>query len=175
MNGLSWLMFWIFLNPLKQATAGLSKPPSAYLLLSGPRPCTSSSWPAFTAWAHLGTPKPSTSSSHLQITVSLVPSAPRQTQAVANLGLHHLGNSRASATSGELQTMLDHHHPTTSTNDTVKGQTQRAPEPCWRKSSSVEWASAQLILHGRQRLVVSGHSQSLQLTDLGKSLPFTWQ
>ena len=32
-----------------------------------PRPATSSSWPWFTAWPHLGTSKPSTSSSHLQI------------------------------------------------------------------------------------------------------------
>ena len=33
----------------------------------------------------------------------------------------------------------------------------------------------QLILHGRQRLMISGHSQSLQLTGLGKSLPLTCQ
>ena len=36
-------------------------------------------------------------------------------------------------------------------------------------------APAQLILHGGRRLVVSGHSQSLQLTGLGKSLPLPFQ
>ena len=34
---------------------------------------------------------------------------------------------------------------------------------------------AKLILHGGQRLAVSGHGQSLQLTGLGKSLPLTCQ
>ena len=34
---------------------------------------------------------------------------------------------------------------------------------------------AQLILHGGWKLMVSGHSQSLQLTGLGKSLPLTCQ
>ena len=36
-------------------------------------------------------------------------------------------------------------------------------------------APAHLILHRGQRLVVSCHSQSLQLTGLGKSLPLTYQ
>ena len=36
-------------------------------------------------------------------------------------------------------------------------------------------APAQLILHAGQRLVVRGHSQSLQLTGLGKSLPLICQ
>ena len=36
-------------------------------------------------------------------------------------------------------------------------------------------APAQLILHKEQKLVVSGHSQSWQLTGLGKSLPLTCQ
>ena len=36
-------------------------------------------------------------------------------------------------------------------------------------------APAQLILRGGQSLVVSGHSQSWQLTGLGKSLPLTCQ
>ena len=70
-----------------------------------------------------------------------------KTQVGADLGLYHLGNPRASTPSGQLQTMLDHHHP----------------------------ALAQLIHHRGQRLVVSGHSQSLQLTDLGKSLPLICQ
>ena len=60
--------------------------------------------------------------------------APGKTQVGADLGLHHLGNLWANTPHGQLQTMLEHHHP----------------------------ASAQLILHGGQRLVVSGNSQSLQ-------------
>ena len=36
-----------------------------YLLLGGPRPGTSSSWPWFAAWPHLVTSKPSTSSHYL--------------------------------------------------------------------------------------------------------------
>ena len=36
-------------------------------------------------------------------------------------------------------------------------------------------APAQLILHGGRRVVVSGHSQSLLLTGLGKSLPLICQ
>ena len=57
------------------------------------------------------------------------------------------GNPSASAPSGQLQTTLEHHHP----------------------------APVQLILHRGRRLVVSGHSQSLQLTDLGKYLPLICQ
>ena len=73
--------------------------------------------------------------------------APGRTQVGADLGLHHLGNLWANEPHGQLQTMLEHHHP----------------------------APAQLILHGGQRLVVRGHSQSLQLTGLGKSLPLICQ
>ena len=69
--------------------------------------------------------------------------APGKTQVEADLGLHHPGNTRASAPSGLLQTTTEIHHS----------------------------APAELILHNGQRLVVSGHSQSLQLTGLGKSLP----
>ena len=57
----------------------------------------------------------------------------------AGIGLHHLGNPRANAPSGQLQSTSEHHHP-------VPVQL--------------------LILHRGQRLVVSGHSQSLQLTGL---------
>ena len=65
----------------------------------------------------------------------------------ADLGLHHTGNLRASTPSGQLQTMSEHHHP----------------------------ALAKLILFGGQRLVVSGHSQSLKLTGLSKCPPLTCQ
>ena len=65
----------------------------------------------------------------------------------ADLGLHHLGNPNAYAPNGQLLTTLEHHHP----------------------------VPIELILHGGQSLVVSDHSQSLQLTSLGKSLPLTCQ
>ena len=146
MNGLSWLMLHIFLNPVKQATASIREPQPLYVLLSGSRPTTSSSQPRFTAWLYLGISKPSTSSNHLRLLYSSGRVAsPGQTQVEADLGLYHLGNPRASVPSGQLQTMLVHHHP----------------------------AHAQLILHRGWRLVVSGHSQSLKLTGLGKSLPLT--
>ena len=101
----------------------------------------------FMAWLHLGIFKPSTSSSHLRLLYSSGRVAPSKTQVGAYLGLHHLGNPRASTPSRQLQTTLEHHHP----------------------------ASAQLILHRYRRLVVTGHRQSLQLTDLNKSLPMTCQ
>ena len=107
------------------------------------RPGTSSSQPRFTAWLHLRICKPNTSGSHLRLLYSPSRVAPGKTQEGADLGLHHLGNPRASLPSGQLQTTLEHHHP----------------------------APAQLILHRGQRVVVSGHNQSLQLTGLGKSLP----
>ena len=72
---------------------------------------------------------------------------PSKTQVRADLSLSNPGNCKDSTPSGQLQTMLEHHHP----------------------------APAQLILHGKLRLVVSGHSQSLQLTGLGKSLPLACQ
>ena len=65
----------------------------------------------------------------------------------ADPGLHHLGNPRASAPSGQVQTTSEQHLS----------------------------APAQLILHGRQRLVVSGHSLFLQLFGLGKSLPLIYK
>ena len=86
--------------------------------------------------------------SHLRLLYRSGRVAPSKTQVGADLGLHHLGNPRASTPSGQLQTtILEHHHP----------------------------APAQLILHRGQRLVVRGHRQSLQLTGLGKFLPLTCQ
>ena len=64
-----------------------------------------------------------------------------------DLGLHHPENPKASTLSGQLQTMSEHHFP----------------------------APAQLILHRVPRLVVGGHSHSLRLTGLDKSLPLTCQ
>ena len=96
---------------------------------------------------YLGISKPSTSSSHLILLYSSGRVALGKTQVGVDLGLHHPGNPRVSAPSGQLQTMLEHHHP----------------------------APAQLIFHGQQRLVVNSHSQSLQLTGLGKSLPLICQ
>ena len=65
----------------------------------------------------------------------------------AELGLLHLGNPRTNAPSEQLQTMSEHYYPT----------------------------HAQLNLHGGWRLVVNAHSQSLQLTGLGKPLPLICQ
>ena len=112
-----------------------------------PRPGASSSQSRSTAWPHLRISKPSTSSSHLRLLYSLGRVAPGKNTGGADLGLYHLGNPRACTPSGQLQTTLEHHHS----------------------------APAQLILHGGQRLVVSGHSQSLQLTDLSKCLPLICQ
>ena len=92
----------------------------------------------FTAWLHLGISKPHTSSHHLRLLYSSGRVAPGKTQVGADLGLHHPGNPRANAPSGQLQSTSEHHHP-------VPVQL--------------------LILHRGQRLVVSGHSQSLKLTD----------
>ena len=122
-----------------------TQPP--YFLLSGPKHSTSSSQPRFIAWLHLGISKSSTSSSHLRLLYSSGRVAPSKTQVGAYLGLHHLGNPRASTPSRQLQTTSEQDHPT----------------------------PAQLILHGGQSVVVSDHSQSLQLTGLGKSLPLTCQ
>ena len=69
--------------------------------------------------------------------------APGKTQVGADLGLHHLGNPSACTPNGQLQTMMEYHHP----------------------------APAQLIFHGSWKFVVWSHSQSLQLTGLGKYLP----
>ena len=73
--------------------------------------------------------------------------APGRSQVGVNLSMHHPGNHIACAPTGQLQTMLEYHHT----------------------------APAQLIHHGGQRLVVSGHSPSLQLTGLCKSLLFNCQ
>ena len=122
-------------------------PQPLYLWLSGPRPGTSSSQPRFTGCLHPGTSKPNTSSSQLRLLYSSGRVVPGKTQVRAEFGLRHPGNTRACTPSGQLQTMLEHHHP----------------------------APTQLILHGGQKLVVSGHSQSLPLSGLGKSLPLICQ
>ena len=133
MNGWSWCMLHNFL-----AVAGFSEPQPVG---------TSSSLPRLTGRTHLCISKPSTNSSHLRLLYSSGMVAQSKTQVGTDLGLHHLGNPRASTPSGQPQTTSEHHHP----------------------------ALAQLILHRGQRLVVSGHSQSLQLTGLSKSLPFICQ
>ena len=90
---------------------------------------------------------PSTSSSHLRLPYSSCNMTLGKTQMKTDHGLHHLGKPRACTPSGQLQTTLEHHHP----------------------------APAQLTLHRGWRVVVSGHNQSLQQTDLCKSLPLTYQ
>ena len=59
--GLSCLVLQTFLKSLKHAASG------PYLLLSGLRPGTSSSWPSVAASPLPGTSKPKTSNRHLQI------------------------------------------------------------------------------------------------------------
>ena len=71
-----------------------------------------------------------------------------KTKVGADLGLYYLGNLRACTPSGQLQTTLEHHH-----------------HP----------ALAQLILLGELKFLISGPSQSLQLTGLRKSLPLICQ
>ena len=61
-------------------------PSHLYLLLSGPRPGSSSSQPRFTAWLHMGTTKPSTSSSHLRCFIAQAGWLQAKTQAGADLG-----------------------------------------------------------------------------------------
>ena len=75
------------------------------------RPGTSSSQTRFTVWLHLGTSKPSISSSHLRLLCNSCWVAPGRSQVGADLDLHHLGKPRAHASSGELQTTLEHNHP----------------------------------------------------------------
>ena len=111
------------------------------------RPSTSSTQPRFTTCIHLGISKTSTSRSHLRLLYSSGRVAPSKTQVGSNLALHHPGNPRACIPSGQLQTTSEHHYP----------------------------VHAELILYRGQRLVVSGPSQSLQLTGLGKSLPWVCQ
>ena len=112
-----------------------------------PRLGTSSSQSRFTACLPLAISKPSTSSSHLRLLYSPGRLAPGKTHVGAGLALHNPGNPRASMPSGRLQTTLELQHS----------------------------ALTQLILHRGQRVLVSGHSHSLQLTGLRKSLPLTCQ
>ena len=122
-------------------------PQPLYLLLSCSRLSTSSIQPRFTAWLLLGISKPTTSTSHLRLLYSSGTVVPGKTQVGGDLSLHHPENPRAYAPSGQLQTTSEHLYP----------------------------APRQLILHGVWRLVVNGHSPSLPLTGLGKSLPLTCQ
>ena len=112
-----------------------------------PRPSTSSTQPIIRAWLHLGISKSSTNSTHFRLFYSSDGVAPGKTQMGADLGLHHLRTPRPVYP-------VDSYGPHWSTNH---------PEP------------AQLILYRRRRLVDSGHSQSLHLSGLGKSLPLICQ
>ena len=132
------------LSNKKQLASVSPQPPN---LLSGPRPDTSSSLPRFTVWCCQAISKPSTSSSQLRMLYSSFRVALGRTLVWADLALHHPGNPRPCAPSGQLQTMLELHHS----------------------------APAQLILYRGRRLVVCDQSHSLQLTGLGKSLPLTCQ
>ena len=112
MNGWSWLRLHTFLNPLKQATAGLSKSLGLVpVLLSGPSPglaAASLHSPFSFAWE---SPGPAQVAAICRLLCSLYRVATGGTQVGADLGLHHLGNPRACAPSRQLQTMLKHRHP----------------------------------------------------------------
>ena len=90
-----------------------------------------------------------------EMDISNLSDAEFQTQVGSDLRLYHPGYPRARLPSRQVQAIFEHHHP----------------------------APAQLILHGGGReedgegwrLMVRSHSQSLQLTGLGKSLPLTCQ
>ena len=133
MSGWSWLKLHIFPNPLKQATDSLSDPQPQYLLLSGTRPSTSSSQPRFKLCFTWESPSPAKVATISDCFIVQAEWPQTKIQVGADLGLYQLGNPRACAPSGKLQTMLEHHHP----------------------------APAQLILHRGQRLVVSGQNLSL--------------
>ena len=81
MNGWSWCMLHNFL-----AVAGFSDPQPVG---------TSSSPPRLTGRTHLCISKPSTNSSHLRLLYSSGMVAQSKTQVGTDLGLHHLGNPRA--------------------------------------------------------------------------------
>ena len=68
-----------------------------------------------------------------------------KTQKAVDLGMHLIGRPSASTPTGQLQT-ISKHHPTTSTNDTLKQQVQQTPGPCQSNSCSVVWVTAQLII-----------------------------
>ena len=112
-----------------------------------PRLSTGSSQLRFTAWLCLGISSPAqvAAISGCFIAQSGWPWAKHRWGLI--LAWPTQENPGASPPSGKLQTMSEHLHP----------------------------APTQLILHGGWRLVVSGHSQCLQLTSLGKSYPLTYQ
>ena len=87
------------------------------------------------------------SSSNLRLLYNSGRMALGKTQVVADLGLHHPESPRPEHPVDRYTPCLEHHHP----------------------------AFVQLILHRGLRLVASGHSQSLQATGLGKSLPLICQ
>ena len=105
--------------------------------------------------------RPSTSSSQLRCTAWLCLGICKPSTSSSHLrwlyssGRLALGKTQVGAdlglypgnTSGQLQARSEHRHP----------------------------APTQLILHRERRLVVSGHSQPLQLTGLGKALPLICQ
>ena len=148
MNGCSWLKLYNFVNPFKEATAGLSEPPTLWTTCSvvpGPAQGAASldSQLDFTGVP----PSLAQVAAISDYFIAQAGSPWGKTQVGADLGLHHLVNHRACEPSGQLQSTSEHHQP----------------------------ALAQLILHGGQRLVVSSYSKSLQLTGLGKSHPLICQ
>ena len=121
-------------------------PQSPYLLLSGPRPGTNSSQTRVTAWLHLGNSKPI------------------QGTAISSCFVVHAGWS-----------WEEHRWELTLACTIQLTPGSVYPMDSHRPLGAPPFFSCKLILHGGWRMVVSSHSQSLQLTGLSKYLPLTCQ
>ena len=121
-------MLHIFLNSLKQIASGLNEPSTSFCVA----PDTALAAAGLTSQLGLTwiLPSPAQVAAICRSLCSLCQVAPDKTQAVPDLGLHLLGGLRASTLSGQLQITSKHRHQTTSTSNTLKGQTQGAQEPC---------------------------------------------
>ena len=98
-----------------------------------------------------------------------------RTQMEVVLDLLLLGGPRGRSLSVQLQSTSKHHYPTISKSNTFKGRTQQESKPAEGSPALWKGPFAHVILHCGQRLMVTGHSQSLQLIGLGKSLPLICQ
>ena len=110
MNDWSWLILHNFLNPIIQATADLSEPPVPIPLAKWPQAPALAAASLDSQLGFTWEAKPSTSSSHLRLLYSSGRVALAKTQVGVDLGMHHPGNPRASAPSGQLQNPSEYDH-----------------------------------------------------------------
>lgn len=96
-------------------------------LLNSIKPYFSFSCPQIVVESLLGTSN-TTHRNHLQTSLHVLPGGSGKTQAAPDIDLHLPRGPRTSTLGSQLQTTIDQ-HPTTSTNDTLNGLTQQAPEP----------------------------------------------